>query len=215
MKKNYYILGCGGFAKEVYFLSNQILKNENYQFKGFIDYKPIITDIEACKNKLPVIDEDYFLNNVLPNDETLIFMGVGEPKLIEKLSLKFANYNFPNLIHNNFIGDINSIEIGKGNIITAGCVFTVDIKIGSFNIFNLNVTVGHDTKILNNNVFNPGCNVSGSVSVGSNNLFGTNSTILQQISIENNNIIGASSLINKNVDNDKIMVGVPAKALNK
>ncbi|MFY7732922.1 MAG: hypothetical protein ACOVSR_05520 [Bacteroidia bacterium] len=215
MKKNYYILGCGGFAKEVYFLSNQILKNENYQFKGFIDYKPIITYIEACKNKLPVIDEDYFLNNVLPNDETLIFMGVGEPKLIEKLSLKFANYNFPNLIHNNFIGDINSIEIGKGNIITAGCVFTVDIKIGSFNIFNLNVTVGHDTKILNNNVFNPGCNVSGSVSVGSNNLFGTNSTILQQISIENNNIIGASSLINKNVDNDKIMVGVPAKALNK
>jgi sugar O-acyltransferase (sialic acid O-acetyltransferase NeuD family) len=215
MKKNYYILGCGGFAKEVYFLSKKILVSENYQFKGFIDYEPIITDIEACKNKLPVIDEDYFLNNVLPNDETLIFIGVGEPKLIEKLSIKFANYNFPNLIHNNFIGDINSIDIGKGNIITAGCVFTVDIKIGSFNVFNLNVTVGHDTKILNNNVFNPGCNVSGSVSVGSNNLFGTNSTILQQISIENNNIIGASSLINKNVDNDKIMVGVPAKVLNK
>lgn len=215
MKKNYYILGCGGFAKEVYFLANQTLNDENYQFKGFIDYKPSIDDIEACKKKLPVIDEDYFLSNIFPSDETLIFIGVGEPKLIEKLSIKFKNYNFPNLIHDKFIGDINSIDIGRGNIITAGCVFTVDIKIGSFNIFNLNVTLGHDTKILDNNVFNPGCNVSGSVIVGSNNLFGTNSTILQQISVENNNIIGASSLINKNVDSNKIMVGVPAKALNK
>lgn len=39
MIKNYYIIGSGGFAKEVYTLTLQTLTNSN-SFKGFIDLDP-------------------------------------------------------------------------------------------------------------------------------------------------------------------------------
>lgn len=214
MKKQYYIIGSGGFAKEVYFLADELLDESNV-FMGFIDYKPQVINILARRQVVPVIDEDYFLAHILPSDNIHLYHGIGDPKLLSKLSEKFENYIFPNLIHPNFIGDQKSIQLEKGNIITAGSVFTVDIKIGSHNIFNLNSTVGHDTVIGDCNVFNPGVNISGSVKIGSENLFGTNSTVLQLIEIGNKNILGASSLANKNIDDDCIMVGVPAKNLKK
>jgi sugar O-acyltransferase (sialic acid O-acetyltransferase NeuD family) len=212
MSKNYYILGSGGFAKEVYFLADECL-NDTYKFSGFIDFKPKTKSIIVRGIEEVVIDEDYFLENVKPSSDINIFHGVGDPLLLEKLSERFHNYTFPNLIHPNFVGDKKSIQLGNGNIITAGCIFTVDIKIGSNNVFNLNITIGHDCVIRDFNVFNPGANISGGVNIGSGNLFGTNCTVLQMLQIGKNNVIGASSLANKNIDDNSIMVGVPAKKI--
>lgn len=214
MKKHYYIIGSGGFAKEVFHLSEEIL-DSSYTFSGFIDRKPSSEMITVRGRNVPVFDEEHFLKNIIPAKNLNIYFGVGDPNLIQKLSIRFKKYNFPNLIHETFVGDRDSITFGKGNIITAGCIFTVDISVGSFNIFNLNTTIGHDTVIKDNNIFNPGCNISGDVRIGSNNLFGTNSTVLQGITIENNNILGAASLANKNISNDCVMVGVPAKKIER
>jgi sugar O-acyltransferase (sialic acid O-acetyltransferase NeuD family) len=212
MKAKYYIIGSGGFAKEVYFLADESL-GESRRFMGFIDYKPTETTIIVRGKDEPVIDENHFLEKVQASDDINLYFGIGDPKLLGKLCKRFENFNFPNLIHPNFVGDRKSVKLGVGNIITAGCVFTVDIKIGSYNIFNLNTTVGHDTVIENCNVFNPGVNISGSVNIGSRNLFGTNSTVLQMLQINNDNVLGAFSLANKNIDSDSIMIGVPAKKL--
>ena len=173
MKNNYYIIGSGGFAKEVYSLADEVL-GDSHTFLGFIDYNPQINQIKVRGRSVPVIDENYFLTNIVPSETVSVFFGVGDPKLIRRLSNLFHNYKFPNLIHKTFIGDIASIQFGQGNIVTAGCIFTVDINIGSFNVFNLGTTVGHDVIIEDCNIFNPGCNVSGDVTIGSSNLFGTN-----------------------------------------
>lgn len=214
MKNQYYIIGCGGFAKEVLFLSTNAL-DVSWEFKGFIDYKPKKDKINIGNIEHPVIDEDFFLENIKPSNQISIFVGIGDPKILNLISRKFGEFDFPNLIHKNFIGDLSSINMGKGNIITAGCIFTVDISVGSFNVFNLNTTVGHDTEIGSCNVFNPGVNISGSVKIGSENLFGTNSTVLQLVEIKNGNILGALSLANKNIDYNSVMVGVPAKKMEK
>lgn len=214
MKNEYYIIGSGGFAKEVFFLAESVL-NQSSEFCGFIDYKPKNNTLKVRGKNVPIVDEDYFLNKIKSRNGLNLYFGVGDPNLIKRLSGVFHEYNFPNLIHNNFIGDMQSIHLGNGNVITAGCVFTVDITLGSFNIFNLNTTIGHDVLIEDCNIFNPGCNVSGDVKIGSNNLFGTNSTILQGISVGSKNVLGASSLANKNIENESVMVGVPAKKLEK
>lgn len=207
----YYIIGNGGFAKEVLFLCKEVfgtLKN----FEGFIDYKPKDSKTFCMGFEYAVLDEDLFLEK---NDLNChIFLGIGDPRTVRKVVEKFKNYNFPNLVHNNVVKD-ESVHLNKGNIITPGCILTVDIKIGNFNVFNLNTTIGHDTIIGNCNVFNPGSNISGSVNVGNSNLFGTNSTVLQGLKIGNNSIIGASSLVNKNVEDNLVVVGVPAKEIKK
>jgi sugar O-acyltransferase (sialic acid O-acetyltransferase NeuD family) len=205
----YFIIGNGGFAKEVLFLSKEVFGTLN-DFSGFIDYKPNLDSVLCMGAEYPVIDENEFLN--LDKFDCSVFLGIGDPKKIKKVVEKFSKYKFPNLIHPNVIMD-KSVILGLGNIITAGCILTVDIVIGNFNIINLSTTIGHDTQIKNFNVFNPGSNISGRVSVGNGNLFGTNSTVLQGLNIGDNSTIGASSLINKNVDSNLVVVGVPAKAI--
>ena len=212
--KKYYIIGAGGFAKEVYFLAQNNLES-TWQFGGFIDYQPKNTSIPCRGKDELVIDENKFLDTIKPSENVRIYIGIGDGKKINQITSKFSEFDFPNLIASDFIGDIQSIQLDRGNIILSGCIFTVDIEIGSFNIFNLNTTLGHDSIIRDCNVFNPGCNISGSVNIGSNNLFGTNSTVLQNLRIGNNNILGASSLANKDFENDNIMVGIPAKPIRK
>jgi sugar O-acyltransferase (sialic acid O-acetyltransferase NeuD family) len=214
MNKDYYIIGSGDFAKEVYIWTKDTLTSEE-NFMGFIDNNDQKKEVSIGGKFYPIIQEIDFLHRISPSFRTNLFIGIGNPILIEKIFRKFQNYSFPNLIHPNTSGDFSSVKMGVGNIITPGCILTVDISIGSFNIFNLNSTIGHDTIIGDFNIFNPGCHISGGTKIGSMNFFGTNSSVLQHLKIDNNNTIGAMTLINKDLSSDLTIVGVPGRLLKK
>jgi sugar O-acyltransferase (sialic acid O-acetyltransferase NeuD family) len=206
--KSIYILGSSGFAKEVFFLLNDL---KIFDVKGFID-KERNDSIQFEEGQIPVISEEDFM--LMDFDELPeLAMGIGDPQLIQKLSIKFKKYKFPNIIHSSAILDIKNINLGIGNIITAGVILTTHIDIGDFNIFNLNCTIGHDVKISNYNVINPSVNISGNVNIGNGNLLGVGSIILQGKVIGNNSIIGASSLVTKDVENEVVVIGIPAKKI--
>lgn len=205
--ENIFIIGTGGFAKEVYFL----LKEANiYNIKGFVDYNPTKSHLLVGVESIPIIDENEFIKNYKGNN---IVISTGRPHLLKKLSGKFKDFATPNIIHPNFISDKKNIIMGVGNIITAGVIFTTDITIGSFNVFNLNMTIGHDTIIGNYNVFNPSSNISGNNKIGDVNLFGVGSITLEKMEVGNNNIIGASALLTKKINDFGVYVGVPAKLI--
>ncbi len=206
-KDKIYIIGTGGFAKEVYFL---IKETKLYEFKGFVDYRPKNSHLMIGVESNPIIDEDEFLSEYKGSN---VVIGVGRPHLLKKLSEKFESFKTPNIIHPSFISDKININIGVGNIITAGVIFTTNITIGSFNVFNLNMTIGHDSIIGNHNVFNPSTNISGNNKIGNGNLFGVGSISLENIEIGNNNVIGASALLTKKINNDSVYIGIPAKMI--
>ena len=195
--KKIYIFGTGGFAKEVYFLINEINSvKATFDVCGFIDIDPKIDHLQIGAHKFEVYDELSFFKNAL-SENVFFAIGIGNPKILNSIREKYrSDYNFPNLIHPSVIGLFETISMGVGNIITAGCIFTLDIIIGSFNIFNLHSTIGHDSVIGSCNVINPGANLSGGICLGNNNLIGTNSTVLQYIKIGNNNVIGAGAVVN-------------------
>ena len=205
--KEIFILGSGGLAKEILLLIKDINKyKRKYIFKGFIGIESGEKKIGQKKYKI------YKETEIIKNDKNKsLAFGVGNPSLLQAIIDKFSNFDFPNLIHPNATGDWENIEIGKGNIITAGCSFTTDINIGSFNLFNLNTTVGHDTIIGSYNIINPGVNISGDVTIGSEVLIGTGATILQQKKIGTKTIIGANSLVTKDIPDNKIAFGNPCK----
>ena len=214
--KKIYIFGQGGFAKEVAVLINSINKKAPaFILSGFLDIKPVKKQVRIGNDLVSVFDEDEFFvsENIL---DTCFCIGVGDPSILKKIKDKYdGKLNFPNLVHPNVEGLFESIETGAGNIITAGCVFTLDITIGSFNIFNLNTTIGHDAVIGNFNVFNPGVHISGGVNIGDRNLIGTNAAILQYLKIGDNNVIGAGAMVNSAIENNKVAVGVPAKVIKE
>lgn len=208
--KTIFILGSSGFAKEVYFLIKEI---GGYEVEAFIDVETN-GSIAFGKKNIPVISEEVFLSTFL-DKKTCLAIGIGDPNLIQKVTKKFKAYDFPNLIHPRAVFDKENVVFGKGNIVTASVIFTTHISIGNFNIFNLSATIGHDTLIGDCNVINPTVNISGGVKIGSNNLLGVSSTILQHKEIGNGSIIGACSLVTKNVDDNLIVFGIPAKIYKK
>ena len=208
--KDIVIIGSGGFAKEVAFLIEEINKTKNqWNILGFID-----NEIGKYNGKYKIIQNDKWLENT--NDEVNVAFGIGDSNLLKELSDKFqlnSNLNFPNIKHPNAIGDWNRIKLGKGNIITAGNIFTTDIKIGSFNIFNLSCTIGHDTIIGDYNIFNPTVNISGGINIDNKIMVGTGTQILQYLSIASNTIIGAGTVVTKNITESGVYVGSPARKI--
>lgn len=213
--RKYFIIGAGGFAKEVYQLCRNTLNEKIYIFEGFIDYKPKSELFQVGDIKHKVYAERNILRKVDNGQNIDMYIGIGNPDIIKQIVEKFKGFNFPNLISNNSSIYNDVIELGRGNIFTNGVIVTVDVKIGSFNIFNLNTTVGHDTEIGDGNVFNPSCNISGETIIGSNNLFGTGSKLVNNLKIGNNSKVGAGSVVLKNIEDNTTVMGNPARIISK
>lgn len=209
--KQIVIIGAGGFGREVQWLIERINAKElTWQLKGYID-----DGIEAGTkiNGYPVLGGiDYLLEM---EEEISVVCAIGSSqtrkKIIEKISNK-NNIEFPNLIDPN-VQMSNYIELGRGNIICAGSILTVNISVGDFTIVNLDCTVGHDV-ILNSFVtVYPSVNISGCVKIGQCTEIGTGTKIIQGKTIGNKVIIGAGAVVVRDIDIPGTYVGVPVKAV--
>jgi len=212
-----YIIGAGGFGKEILFLIREINKAEGkILFRGFIDRKN--GTLSIAEKDYPIFAEEDKLEELKENQNVGIAIAIGKPEGLRKVALRWkenTQCSFPNLIHPNFTSYRETIKMKEGNIICSGCTFPVDITLGSFNVFNLNVTLGHDSIIGNYNIINPGANISGDTKMGDAVLVGTNATILQGLSIGDEVVIGAGSMVTKPLENGVTVLGNPARIMAK
>ncbi len=203
-----YIIGTGGAAKEIVQLIEQInAADASFEIKGFVDVHCIEKSILFFNKNYSLYEESDFLAT---KKKVAVIIAHGEAKMREKIFVKYANYNFPNLVHPSI--DIHhSVKLGVGNIIKMGCLITTDIMIGNNNYINRGVQIGHDVNIENHNVLNPAVVVSGGVTLGRKNNIGASATLLQYKKIGSSNIIGAGAVLTQNVLDNKLLVGIPAK----
>lgn len=212
MRRKLIVLGSSGLAREMAMVAEQIDAREHrWDFLGFVG---------ASREEQ---GRDLGLGKVLGNDDWLLaqdlaadlVIGVGYPKVRASILRRYLaageRFRFPNLVHPASTLDFRRVELGRGNVITAGVAMTCDIHIGDFNLFNLNVTVGHDAAIGSFDVFNPGVNLSGCVRVGDRVLVGTGAQILENLEIGADAIIGAGALVRVPVEPGSTVVGIPAK----
>lgn len=204
------IVGTGGFAREVLTLINDINSvKPQYEIIGFVD-----ADKSIMIHDLPVIGDD---NEVNQSKESIsLVIAVGEPKMKVKIKEKYNNplISFPTLVHPSvLIGDKQSVKIGEGSIICAGCILTTDIQIKDFVTLNLMCTVGHDTIIGSYSSFMPSVNISGEVIIKDSVYVGTGAKIINQLEIGEKTIVGAGAVVSKSLPANCTAVGVPAKPI--
>lgn len=207
--KDLFIIGAGGFAKEVYLLA----KDCNFIINSFID-----TQSGSLLN-LPIHTEDE-IN--LSNQNVAIAVGAPHirKKIVNNLIKKFHNINFVNLIHPTSISMMgfsyfneNHVRLGIGNIVSANCIITSNIEFKNFCQLNLSTTIGHDTNLGNFFTTAPGVHISGNNNISDEVYFGTNSSSIEKINITNNVIIGAGACVTKDILEEGTYVGVPAKKI--
>ena len=203
-----YVLGTGGLAREMAQLLHQLGQGE--AFAGFIAERS--EDVGRAMTLGRVVGDDTWL---LARDGSAdVVVGIGHPAAraaaCEPYVAAGERYGFPNLVHPSAVLDERFVRLGRGNVVTAGCVFTVDIAVGDFNLFNWGVTVGHDARIGSCCTLNPGAHISGGVTVGDRVLVGTGAEILEGRSVGPDASVGAGAVVTHDVPGGVIVTGIPA-----
>ena len=205
------VIGAGGFGKEVQMLIEQInTVNPTYEIVGFYDDGKSKGEII---NGLPVLGKVEDINNI---DQPLsIALGIGVPAVKKKIVKKISNplITYPNLIHPSVQIVFPYVTLGEGNIICGNNILTVNIDLGDFVTLNLGCTVGHDTKIGDYSAFMPGCDIAGEVVIQPLVYGGLGTKIINLINVGTNVTLGAGTVVVKDIPDNTLAVGVPAKVI--
>jgi sugar O-acyltransferase (sialic acid O-acetyltransferase NeuD family) len=204
------ILGAGGFGREVldiFVAENRVSKK--WEVLGFVDDNVELHD--KVLNGYPVLGPFDWFTTIDPK-EIKVIAAVGDNKVrrkvVEKakeLGLEFCSVIHPTVILTPFV------RFGEGVIVTAGVIFTNQISVGNHVIINLDVTIGHDTVIEDFVNLNPGVHINGNNRIEEGAYIGSGAVTIQDISIGKWSIVGAGAVVVKNIPDNVLAVGVPAK----
>lgn len=207
------IFGCSGFALEVADICFSLGCEDIVLLSN--------NDGHDQVNGLQVHPESNVCS--LHNEGYSFAIGIGDGSIRKKISEKYSEFSFPNIIHPSAIFGLNQLaffERVQGNIVTAGVIFTNSIKVGNHGLYNLNVTIGHDCIVDDFVSIMPAVSVSGNVHLKDECMIGVGAVILQgnvnkKLTIEEKAIVGAQSLVTKDIMAFTTVFGVPARVIKK
>jgi sugar O-acyltransferase (sialic acid O-acetyltransferase NeuD family) len=204
-----YVVGTGGLAREMAQLLEQLGRLAD--FAGYIAEGAAEVGRELGRGTV-VGDDGWLLGQGGPAD---VVLGIGHPAARAAAARRYVEagdrFDFPNVVHPSAQLPGEDVRLGRGNVVTAGCVFTVAVEVGDWNLFNWTVTVGHDARIGSGCVLNPGAHVSGNVVIGDRVLVGTGAVILEGRSVGADARVGAGAVVTRDVPAGATVVGVPAR----
>lgn len=203
------IIGAKGFAKEVLEVLHQLNQLDSLVFYDDIN----VTIPELLYGKFPVlksIEEAAEHFKLVDNRFTI---GIGNPVLRKKLASKFeaaGGVLSSTISPLATIGSYGNL-IGDGCNIMAGAIISNDVSIGYGCIVYFNAILSHDCVVGNFVEISPNATLLGRCKIGSYTQIGANATILPNVTIGQNVIVGAGSVVTKDIPDNCIVVGIPAK----
>jgi sugar O-acyltransferase (sialic acid O-acetyltransferase NeuD family) len=207
------VIGAKGFAKEVLEVLHELNDLNHLSF-----YDDVNLDMpEILYGKFPILKsiteaQDYF--NSVDNRFTI---GIGNPVLRKKLYDKFTAIGgeFVSVISSSSSIGSYDVEIGIGSNVLSGAIFSNSTKIGIGCIIYYNSIITHDCVLGDFVEVSPSSTILGRATIGSFTQIGCNSTILPNIKIGSNVVVGAGSVVTKDLPDNCVAVGVPAKVIKE
>lgn len=204
------IIGAGTYG-EVYLA---YLQEAGINIVGFLDDDPKYVNQEV--RGIPVLGKISKLETLKETDGVeAVYCPLGNNKLRVKF-LTYARelgYETPNYIHPSVLISPN-VKIGNGVYILLGTTIMPYADIKDFVMISMGVHLAHHT-ILDEGVFlSTGCNFGASIHAHKYAYCGISSTIMTGLhDLGEDCLIGAGAVVIKDVPDNAIMAGVPAKLL--
>jgi len=215
--KKVIILGTGGTAIDILDTLNDLndrAKTKLYSCIGFLDDDKTKHGKEYYKVKvLGPLAQASTLNNVY------FINGIGNANnywkketIIDKTKIPVDK--FLTIIHPT--ASVSKMaKLGNGVVILQQVTIAANAKVGNHVVILPNSIISHDVVIEDYSCIAGGVSISGRVRVGKACYLGTNAAIISDISIGDYALIGMGSVVLKNVPQNSVMVGNPAKLLKK
>jgi len=139
-----------------------------------------------------------------------VAIGNNSIRMEKQLCLEKEGFVCPTLIHPSAVISQNS-EVLNGTVIMANAVVNVFSKIGKGCIVNTASTIDHECILEDGVHISPGVNLAGNVILKERCWIGIGSSVKNGVEIGRNSIVGAGAVVLSSVENNKTVVGVPAK----
>lgn len=204
------IIGAGTYG-EVYMA---YLKEAGYNIVAYFDndtslWGNIINNIPIYGNE-NLLEEDKFKNSIEG-----LFCPIGNNVLRQK-TLDYVSslgYNIPNFIHSSVIIH-SSVKIGKGVYILPGSIVMPYTEIKDYSMISMGVNLAHHSILDKGCFLSTGVNFGASIHAKENSYVGIGATIMTGIkTLGKNCLVGAGSVVIKDVEDNAVVAGVPAKVI--
>jgi len=202
------LLGAGNFAEETLDI---VKESGNLDIVAFVEG----VNRNACSGQIcgiPII----WIDDIENFDSSIVLLcGVGSPKrksLIEHSSLK--KFKFTNAIHPS-AHISTTTQVGSDILVNAGCIIASSCIIYDHVLINRAVVIGHNVTISKYVTLSPGVNIGGNTSIGEGTFIGMGAIILDHITIGNNSIVGAGAVVTKNIPDNVLVMGIPARIIKE
>ena len=196
--KQIYLYGAGGHAKVII----DIIKQCGNSVAGIFD-----DDSTKTIWSFPNLNFPGPFNSSL--DELII--SIGNNRIRKEISLK---YNIKYHIAKHPLSVISSYSfIDAGTVVMGSVLINADTSIGKHCIINSSASVDHDCIIENFVHISPNATICGGVTIGECSHVGAGAIIIPGKKIGANSIIGAGAVVVKDVPDNSVVVGNPARII--
>ncbi len=193
------LYGSSGHAKVIL----DCLESQSINISG-------IFDDDETKDKLldyKVIGK-YSAN--LFNDEKII-ISIGDNEIRKNVTEKIK-HKFGSAIHSSS-SICKNVKIGDGTVVFHKSILQSSVIVGKHVIVNTAASIDHDCLLEDFVHISPNATLCGNVSVGEGTHIGAGAVILPNIKIGKWTVIGAGSVVTKDVTDNTIVVGNPARKI--
>ncbi|UMB55456.1 acetyltransferase [Lutibacter sp. A64] len=197
-----YLYGASGHCKVII---DSIESSTSKKIDGIFDDNTTIKELLS----IPVFDYDTFDKELI--DELIVSVGINS---VRKFIVGRIQANYGTVIHSKaYISKYAFID--KGTAVMAHAVVNASAKIGKHCIVNTGAIVEHDCELEDFVHISPNASLAGNVKVGEGSHIGIGAQVIQGITIGKWVTIGAGTVVIRDIPDNGLYVGNPAREIKK